>query len=359
MSGAGHENTTSRGHENTKSRGRENTKDRSHENTKWIGLARFVAVLIATILFGSDAWASERYALIVTGATGSPEDATKYQSWRNSLIAVLRDRFGYPGDHIVVLAEEENRGTGKPTRENVRAALADLQRRSRPDDVVLVLLTGHGNTGGMDEAKFNLVGPDLGADEWAAAVAAIPARIVFVNTSSGSYPFLQKLAKPGRIVITATNSAAQEYETIFPEFLVAAFDEPSADADKNARVSMWEAFVYATSGVRKWFDDKGQLLTERALLDDTGRGVGREADDPKGEDGAIAKVTYLRPDAPITAPANTELGDLMRRRAQVQSQLDLLRARKPNLPEADYEAQLEKLLVEIARLDRDIRERQR
>ena len=65
---------------------------------------------------------------------------------------------------------------------------------------------------------------------------------------------------------------------------------------KNGRVSIWEAFTYASAGVRQWFEQKGQLPTERPLLDDTGAGIGREAQNP-GTDGAIARVTYLEPDA--------------------------------------------------------------
>ncbi len=307
---------------------------------------------------------ADRYALIITGAAGRPEYAIKYERWCNSLATLLRASFRYPDDHVVVLAEEEDRQTRKPTRENVRAALADLQRRTAADDVVLVLLIGHGTSGtganapnNDDGAKFNLVGPDLSADQWAAAIRPIAGRLVFVNSTGGSFPFLQKLSGPGRIVITATGSTMQEYETIFPEFFVQAFGETAADSDKNGRVSIWEAFTYASAAVKKWFDVRGQLPTERALLDDTADGLGREADEPTGADGAIARVTYLQPDAPITAPADSELGALLRRRADTQAQIDLLRARKPNLPDFEYQTELERLLVELARLDRDIREK--
>jgi hypothetical protein len=300
--------------------------------------------------------AADRYALLVTGASGGEEYALKYQSWRNTLTALLRGPFAYPDDHIIVLAEREDRGVRTATRDNVRAAVAELQRRAAPDDIVFILLTGHGTTGGEDDGKFNLVGPDLSASEWAALIAPIAGRVVFVDASSGSFPFLRTLAGRGRIVITATGSPMQEYETVFPEFFVKAFGDAAADADKNGKVSIWEAFVYGTSGVRKWFDERGQLPTERALLDDTGGGAGREADDPKGTDGAIAQVTFLRLDAPIAAPADSELGGLMRRRVDIQGHIDLLRARKPNLPEADYQSELERLLLELARLDRDIRD---
>jgi hypothetical protein len=318
-----------------------------------------LAALACVCAFDGSALAAERYALIVTGASGSSEYALKYQSWRAALMATLGGQFSYPDDHIITLAEEEKAAARKPTRENVRAALAELQHRTASDDVVFVLLIGHGTVGGLDEAKFNLVGPDMSADEWAAALKPIAGRLVLVNSASGSFPYLQKLAAPGRIVITATGLPAQEYETVFPEFFVRAFEDTAADADKNGKVSIWEAFAYASAAVKKWFDERGQLSTERAILDDTGDGHGREADDAKGVDGAIAQVTYLRPDTPIAAPAGSEMSALLTRRADLEAQLDLLRARKPNLSQTDYETQLEKLLLDLARLDQDIRSRTR
>src|SRR4029077_19537631 len=115
--------------------------------------------------------------------------------------------------------------------------------------------------------------------------------------TGGSFPFMQRLAGPGRIVLTATDSAAQRFETGFSEFFLKAFDDTAADEDKNGRVSIWEAFSYASGAVRQWFEQHGQLSTERSLLDDNGDGVGREAQGPldekvpgsPGTDGAVAR----------------------------------------------------------------------
>src|SRR5207302_1691319 len=116
-------------------------------------------------------------------------------------------------------------------------------------------------------------------------------------------------------------------ETVFPEFFVKAFDDPVADQDKNGKVSIWEAFSYASAAVRQWYQQKGRLATERPLLDDTGSGIGREAESP-GADGTVAQVTYLQPDAPIQAPANSQLAALLKRRAALESELELLKVRK-------------------------------
>jgi hypothetical protein len=312
-----------------------------------------VSFVSALALSPSSAAAAERYAVVVSGASGGDNYALKYAGWRASFLETLHG-FNYPDDHIVVLAEDEEGTTRKATRENVRAALTDLRKRSAKDDVVVVLLIGHGTSGDGDEAKFNLVGPDLSAEEWAALIRPIPARVVFINTTSGSFPFLKKIAGRNRVVITATDNAAQQFETVFPEFLVKAFAEEGADQDKNGKVSVWEAFQYASAHVRDWFTERGQLATERPLLDDTGAGIGREADTP-GPDGPLAQTTYLEPDIPLANTGDAQLDALLRRRAELQNELDQLKARKANMSPDDYEAELERLLLELARIDRQVR----
>jgi hypothetical protein len=318
--------------------------------------AQLLLSLLCVVCIGagsSTAEAAERFALVITGASGGDNYALKYAGWRAAFVDLLRG-LKYPDDHIVVLAEHEEGTTRKATRDNVRGALTDLRKRSGRDDVVVILLIGHGTSGDGDEAKFNLVGPDLSADEWAALIKPIPARVVFIDTTSGSFPFLKKIAGRNRIVITATDNAAQQFETVFPEFLVKAFGEEGADQDKNGKVSVWEAFQYASAHVRDWFVEKGQLATERPLLDDTGAGIGREFDTP-GPDGPLAQTTYLEPEAPAANTGNAEVDALLRRRADLQNQLEQLRARKTNMPAEEYEAELEKILLELARIDRQVR----
>jgi hypothetical protein len=334
-----------------------NAKPAKAAKAAWLATRVFFAGLAGfAFLLGSasTAGAGERYAVIVSGASGGEAYEQKYTKWRTSLVTTLRERFHYEPERILVLAETESDGVRKATRTNVQRVLTDLRKRMTKDDQLLVLLVGHGTSLDGDEAKFNLVGPDLSAAEWADLVKPIPGRVVFVNTTSASFPFLRRMAGRGRIVLTATDSSAQQFETVFAEYFVKAFDDPAADLDKNGRVSMWDAFTYASAGVKQWFEQKGQLPTERPLLDDTGAGIGREAQNP-GTDGAIARITYLEPEAALMLPADTALAVLVKRRAELETQLEELKARKESTPTEQYDADLEKVLVEIARISAQIR----
>ena len=76
--------------------------------------------------------------------------------------------------------------------------------------------------------------------------------------------------------------------TRFGLHFVDAFADDGADADKDSRISMLEAFGYALREVQREYEGDNQLLTEHAVLDDNGDREGsREMNDLEG-DGALA-----------------------------------------------------------------------
>lgn len=309
----------------------------------------------ALVMLGAVAWpsaAQDRYALVVAGASGTPAWAEKHDGWRAALVEKLGRVFGFETDRLMVLAERPREGEQPATREGVEQAVARLQRAMHADDLLLVVLLGHGTYDGAD-AKFNLVGPDLAAHEWGALLRTLPGRLVLVNTASASFPFLDALAGPRRVIVTATDSPAQEFATVFPEHFVQALDDPASDIDKNGRVSMWETFMYVSAKVRQHYEQRGQLSTERPLLDDNGDGVGKEAGAP-GPDGPLASQTYL--DAkPVPADADAELVELLQRCAMLEAQVEQLKTRKPLLPEGEYAREFEALMIDLAKVSRAIR----
>jgi hypothetical protein len=311
-------------------------------------------LVLSLALAATSSFAADRYAVVVTGASGGDDYARKYDTLRVSFVSTLKEKFGFEPSHLAVLADHESAGVLLATRANVQHVLSDLRQRMTKDDLLFVLLIGHGTSANGEDAKFNLVGPDLSASEWSDLVKSIPGRLVFVDTSGASFPFMQRLAGRGRVVLTATDSAAQQFETVFPEFFIKAFEDPAADLDKDGRVSLWEAFSYASAGVRQWFDQHGQLPTERPLLDDDGDGVGREAQNP-GSDGALARAVYLEPDAASAVEGGATLTALQKAKADLERRIEELKARKSAMAPDAYDAELERLLLELARVSQQIR----
>jgi hypothetical protein len=143
---------------------------------------------------------------------------------------------------------------------------------------------------------------------------------------------------------------------VFPEYFIQALSAEESDVDKNGRVSLWEAFNRATVGVKQHYEQRGQLATERAVLDDDGDGSGKESGAPGG-DGALARAFYLDPDVPEAATGDPQLTELYRRRAALEAEIEALKGKKASMPERQYLDQLEKLAVELARISREIRSR--
>ncbi|MGH7575377.1 MAG: hypothetical protein ACREM1_09680 [Longimicrobiales bacterium] len=292
------------------------------------------------------------YALIVTGASGSEEHRAQQRKWREALVKALGERHGMPRERVIALSEDAPRAGMRSTRAVVRRVLGDLGSRVTSNDVLLIVLMGHSSFDGVD-AKFNLVGPDIEAHEWNRLLKPFAGRIVFVNTTGASSPFLERVAGRNRVIITATHSPAQKYDTVFPEFWVEALGSAETDLDRNGRISIWEAFARASGAVRRWYDQKGQLATERAVIDDTNDGAGRDVA-TEGEDGLLASRTFLDAE-PAMAGGDPAVAVLVSRRDQLELQLDELKRKRSFMPPGDYEQELERVLIEIARVSREIR----
>jgi hypothetical protein len=317
---------------------------------------RVLRILAVLLLAAAPAAAAERYAVIITGAHGEPAYAEQYAQWRQSLVTALLEKLAFDGAGITTLFEGGD-AAHAATADNVRRTFAALRTKLTADDVVMVLLIGHGSFDGA-EAKFNLVGPDLTSSEWAGLLKPLAGRVVVVNSTSASFPFLEHLSGPRRIVITATDSIAQRFDTVFPEYFIRALTDPGADIDKNGRVSVWEAFAAASLGVGRYYTQRGQLATERALLDDDGDGVGREAG-ADGKDGSASSRLYFDPDVPGAAPTDEELLRLLQKRTTLQIEADDLKMRRQLMTPEEYQSEFERLMLGLARVSRDIRNRQK
>jgi len=311
----------------------------------------FVALVLALPL---SAAAETRWAVIISGASGGEKYAEQMRDWREGLRSAMVDRYGFKAEHVKLLVDEAATAGEKGSAENVRKIFAEIKKTGTNDDFVLVVLLGHGTYDG-DVAKFNLVGPDLTAKDWTGLLAGVQGRVAVVNTTEASFPFLESLTAKGRVVITATDSAAQKYATVFPEYFVKAIREASTDLDKNGRTSLFEVFSAASASVKQHYEQKGQLATERAVLDDNGDGKGREAS-AEGPDGGVARLSYL--DAESAAEnASPELAALAKRRRTLEMQAEEHKQLKGVMPDAEWNATFEKLMLELAQVSAEIRKK--
>ncbi len=312
-----------------------------------------VGLCVLALWPGLAAAQSARHAVLIQGASGEPTFAKQHRGWLDQLATTFREKFKMDATQLTVMAEQAGEGEQRATAENVRSTFDRLATTLQPADVLFVMLIGHGTAEGT-AAKFNLVGPDLTVADWKALLTPIKSRVVFVNSSSASFPFAAGLTGDRRIIMTSTSTPAQKYATVFADGFVQALNAPAADLDKNMRVSMWEAFFFASRIVKQYFEQKGLLVTERAILEDNGDGVGREAMSPTGEDGTLATMTYL--DAGTeTKATDPALQMLFQKQELLTIQIDELKRKKASMPAAEYDQAWEKLMIELATVGAEIR----
>ncbi len=287
-----------------------------------------------------------KFAIIINGAGGEAVYAKQFEEWTGKLSSVLSAKFGFDGKQLTVL-----KGA---TAEDVKRTFAALKTQLDANNVLFVFLIGHGSFDGK-ESKFNLVGPDLSASDYNIMLSALPThRVVVFNLSSASGEFIKSLSAKGRIVITATRSGQETNATRFTGFLIAALNATDADTDQDGHVSVLEAFVYANRLTADFYKQAGRLATEHAMFDDNGDGVGREK--LEAGEGLLARATYLDSLSVDEAAASAATGKLLKERTRLEGEIEQLIARKGSMAETEYETTLERLFIELAKVNRSIKQ---
>lgn len=307
----------------------------------------------------------ERYALIVGGVGGLEEFTTKYFEQTQRIYRILVDSLGYAPEHVTYLFEDDSYAEeidGISTAQNVRQALQKLAGDLHEDDQLLLFLVGHGSYDG-EWSKFNLVGPDLKDIEYAQLLARIPGHLIFIDTSGASGPFVKKLSGPKRVIVTATKSGRQYHETTFADFLLQALTSPAADANKDRRISVAEAFTFARATQDDWYGENRRLRAEHPLLDDNGDGEGSQFLDQDSEDGQLAATMYL---GPVSAEMQQTLqrvkqgkesprDKLLLEKDRLEQAIAALKQQKKQLPPDEYAQKLETYLIQLAKTNRKLK----
>ena len=286
-----------------------------------------------------------KYAVIINGPGGEAVYTKQFEEWTAQLSSLLSDRYGFDAKKITV---------PRATAEEVKGVFGTLKTQLDANNVLFVFLIGHGSFDGK-ESKFNLIGPDLSASEYNALLSALPTRrVVVFNMSSASGEFIKSLAAKGRIVVTATRNGQETNATRFTGFFISALQATDADTDQDGHTSVLEAFVYANRLTGDFYKRAGRLATEHALIDDNGDGVGHEK--VEAGEGLLARATYLDSLSVDEAAATAAAGRLLKERTRLEGEIEQLIARKGNLPETEYEATLERLFIELAKVNRSIKQ---
>jgi hypothetical protein len=315
-----------------------------------------MTAIIAFMTFASIAQCAEDAAIrptmiIVTGASGAPQFESTFADWANRWVSGASKA----GLNVVTIGLSPE----DPMQSDYERLHASLEEAAKTPAVDLwLVLIGHGTFDRRD-AKFNLRGPDVSAQELAGWLKQVDRPMAIIDTSAASAPFLTALSSPKRVVIAATKSGAEQNFAHFGDFMSQSIADPAADLDKDDQTSLWEAYLLASRRTAEFYSTDGRLQTEHPLLDDTGDGKGVRADqfrgltaiektaDGKPLDGQRAHQWHLvRNSVDSALPPS-----VLQKRDALELSVIQLRDRKATIPDIAYRRELERLLIELAELN--------
>jgi hypothetical protein len=230
------------------------------------------AVLAAVPLIARAADAPITRAVIVAGLGGNEQYSRMLTDWAGRFHAVLTKQCSLKGEHVLLLTEAEDAKASPPRRKattaNVKAALGEMARALRPNDQFILVLLGHGQIN-EESGKLCLPGRDMTAGELGDLLDSLPAeQVVIVNAASGGADFLKAYLRAGRVIVTAAGYETEGTQTYFAEFFLRGYETGRADADRNRKIDLLEAYVYAARETANFYHR--QYVVKRP---DLGKGV--------------------------------------------------------------------------------------
>ena len=292
------------------------------------------STIIAVLLLAPAVAVAEMHALVVEGLAGDSEYAEQFERQSRSVGQALQSQTSSGNVNVL-------RGDAA-TRDAVLEQLSSVEGRLAASDQFVLVLLGHGSYDDY-EYKFNVPGPDLTGEDIVAALDALPADTqVLINASSASGAIAELAAADGRIVILATRSGVERHATRFGNYFADALGSDAADTDKNARISVAEAFRYTERQVADYYERNDQLATEHPVMD------GGPAD----------RVALARLGGTPPAMVDTALTELVAEREALNAEIDDLRLARDDMAAADYQSALLEKMLELARIEDAIEARQ-
>jgi hypothetical protein len=288
-------------------------------------------------------------ALILRGVSGDADHEAKFAKWTAATQKALIEKFGFSSDRVTVLIDKQT------AQAEIQKAFVTLKQQLKPGDTFFLFLIGHGS-GDNGEYKFNIFGPDYTADDYNKLLATLSVgRVVIVAATPASGAGLEKFAGKNRVVVTATRSGQEGNDVVFYDYFLEALQSNAADEDKDGKVSVWEAFKYAVSGTERFYKEEGRLATEHPLISDNG---GEKLDASKvKEPPLLARSISFVVDRPIVS-SDPKMQALLNQRKEIQDKIDALRLNKNSVPAAEYDKQMEDLLVALALKNQEIKQQE-
>jgi hypothetical protein len=291
---------------------------------------------IATLaLLAAASAGATTHCITIAGLGGEPDYEQRFGAWAQELDATLRSA---PDAQVETLFGPKAR------KESIKTAFDAIAKQAKPEDSLVVVLLGHGTFDGS-QYKINLPGPDLTAEEISNLLSRVHAgRQLIVNATSASGGSVHALLGENRTVITATKAGTEKNATVFARYWIEALRDAAADTDKNEVITALEAFKFAETKTKQFYETNKRLATEHPTLN------GGDASGPVN----AGRFAVLRIGSIQKAASDPAKQALLAKREQLEVSIDRLKFQKAAMPTEEYKRQLQALLLELARTQAEI-----
>jgi hypothetical protein len=295
-------------------------------------LAWRAATLLA-LAMSAQAGAAMR-VVVVAGLGGEAQYEERFHKWTEQVAQASATAAG-DASRVQRLSGSDAR------REQIQAALRNAAQNLKAGDQFVLVLIGPGTFAGH-EYRFNIAGPDITATEMGELLDRIPQGVsqLVVNATSTSGVLADRWAKTGRTLITATRTGTERNAPRFGGYWAEALVSNAADRDKDGNVTAQEAYEYASRKVGESYRSDAAIQSEHSRLTGTAADAGR--------------FVLARLGAAALFASDAHLVALREQHQGIEQRLADLRTRRIQLSENDFYAQLEPVMLELARLGRRV-----
>lgn len=300
---------------------------------------------------------SNERILIVVGAAGQDQYEQQFANW----VANWKQIASHKQAELTIIGESVDARFS-----DLELLQKELQRETDKTTATWLILMGHGTFDGKS-ARFNLRGPDVTADQLSEFCDSVEHPLAVIHCFSASGPFLKALSADKRVIITATKNGHEFYFSRFGGFLAEAATQQQTDADldHDGQVSLLEAYLSACRATNVYYQQKGELATEHALLDDNADQSGTRGNQFQGLFKApdFNSATATLPDGHrahqfiLSSTPEIELlsGEQKQKRDELEIKILELKQRKESFSSLnEYYLTLEPLMVQLSQIYRKL-----
>ncbi len=156
--------------------------------------------------------------------------------------------------------------------ENLKETIKTLAAVVQPADRFIFYYVGQANIA-AGKLRLNLPGEDITHEQLAEWINQIRASsMLLVLDCPGAGLAVKAMTGQGRIIIGAC-TAEQHYSTRFSEYFVPSLVDSKSDTDSDGKVSLLEAFTFASKQLDDWYRRQLLLKTETPVLEDNADGL--------------------------------------------------------------------------------------